>query len=355
VTPSAHNGLSRERAHERQLSVRLVWPFVRVAGIDPASVEAYARAGYDPAAFANPDGRVPHRLVMETLTEYVARTGDTAVGLRAGEAVDPADIEPLERAARSSPTLRDAVLFVARYVRVMNEAAEISLVEGPEEVFWRFRVTDGVPQPAAANDFILAYASTFARRCVGDAEAPIEVHFMHAEPAGGVDDYLRVFRTPRLKFDMPHNGFVLRRSLLDRALPGAQPRIYEAFEKRARDLLAGQTTGLRQDVVSIVFAQLPHGRLSMEAVARSLGTSVATLRRRLRSEGTTFAKLVDETRRTLAETHLRSLRMSVSEIAFLLGFAHVPAFHAAFRRWTGSTPSAYRAALRGGEALPKVS
>ena len=75
----------------------------------------------------------------------------------------------------------------------------------------------------------------------------------------------------------------------------------------------------------------------------SLAMSVPTLRRRLEEEGTTFTELVDELRRDLAERYLRDSRRSISEIATLLGFSHAPAFHKAFRRWKGVTPSAHRA------------
>jgi AraC-like DNA-binding protein len=73
--------------------------------------------------------------------------------------------------------------------------------------------------------------------------------------------------------------------------------------------------------------------------------SVATLRRRLEEEGTTFTGLVDEVRRDLAERHLSDPHRTISEVAFMLGFAHAPAFHKAFRRWTGATPSERRARL----------
>ncbi len=84
----------------------------------------------------------------------------------------------------------------------------------------------------------------------------------------------------------------------------------------------------------------------MTALAGEFGMSVATLRRRLQHEGTSFSKVVDDARRALAEAHLRDRRLSISEIAFLLGFAHAPAFYGAFRRWTGTTPSHYRSRVQ---------
>jgi AraC-like DNA-binding protein len=46
----------------------------------------------------------------------------------------------------------------------------------------------------------------------------------------------------------------------------------------------------------------------------------------------------------LAKVYLSDSRVSVREIAFLLGYSHPKAFYNAFRRWTrGSSPAEYRA------------
>jgi AraC-like DNA-binding protein len=76
-------------------------------------------------------------------------------------------------------------------------------------------------------------------------------------------------------------------------------------------------------------------------VAGELGLSARTLRRRLEAEGTSFQRLLDETRFALAEAYLARGPVSTPELAFMLGFSEASAFHRAFRRWTGTTPGAY--------------
>ena len=46
-----------------------------------------------------------------------------------------------------------------------------------------------------------------------------------------------------------------------------------------------------------------------------------TLTRRLRTEGTTFRRLLDEVRLELAERYLRQPGLSVEEVAYLLGYS----------------------------------
>jgi AraC-like DNA-binding protein len=65
---------------------------------------------------------------------------------------------------------------------------------------------------------------------------------------------------------------------------------------------------------------------------------VRTLQRRLREEGTSFAAIVDALRREMALAYL-DRRVSIPEVAQLLGYADTTAFHHAFRRWTGSSPA----------------
>jgi AraC-like DNA-binding protein len=70
-----------------------------------------------------------------------------------------------------------------------------------------------------------------------------------------------------------------------------------------------------------------------------------TLQRLLHAGGTTFTDLVDGLPRDLATRYFREPALAIAEVAFLLGFSEASAFHRAFKRWRGTTPSAYRARL----------
>ncbi|SEO94251.1 AraC-type DNA-binding protein [Luteibacter sp. UNC138MFCol5.1] len=77
-------------------------------------------------------------------------------------------------------------------------------------------------------------------------------------------------------------------------------------------------------------------------VAESLFCSERTLCRKLAVEGTTFQAIKDEVRRDIAIRTLTHTNASIAEVAGAVGFDNPTAFHRAFRRWTGSTPGAYR-------------
>jgi AraC-like DNA-binding protein len=330
---------------EKRISVRLMWPFLRIINSSPSplTTQILEEAGVSPVDLARPETRLPHRLMMSILESWVERTGDQSIGLRAGASVEPGDLDTIEYAARSCATLREALECAARYTHLVNEAAEVSIVDYGDDALWRYRITDGVPQPRAANDFVIAAAARFAMRCATIDRMPREIHFMHDAPAD-MNHYV-AFSASALRFGMPHNGYVIEKAVLERPTRGANVRMHEAFDKYARELSERAALGARSRAREAITARLGSGEMCMEAVAAGLAMSVPTLRRRLEDEGTTFTDLVDDVRRDLAERYLRDPDRSISEIAALLGFAHAPAFHKAFRRWKGVTPTAHRARI----------
>jgi AraC-like DNA-binding protein len=331
---------------ENLVSIRLTWPFARLSGGGGSRALALLQqVGIEPVEFANPDTRIPHRTAIELLEVGIANRQDPTIGLQAGSLAEPCDLDVLEYAARSRPTLGDALSCIARYYRLMHAAAEFLLIEEGERVVYRYRVTDGVHQPPAANDFVLGSTLSFVRRNTPGVDA-LEVHFAHPEPAY-VEAYRQYFSCP-VSFGGGMNEIVFHRDTLAAPMARSDATVSEAYEQHARRLLERlpAVEGVAGRVRRIVIEQLRGGEVTMELMAGRMAMSVPTLRRRLDQEGTTFSDIVDEIRKELAERYLREPTMAVSEVAFLLGFSSESAFHRAFRRWTGIAPSEYRARAR---------
>jgi AraC-like DNA-binding protein len=87
---------------------------------------------------------------------------------------------------------------------------------------------------------------------------------------------------------------------------------------------------------------LPHGKAQRDTVAKNLAMSTRTLARRLADEGTTYEDVVDQLRQSLALQYIKDRSISLSQIAWLLGYEGTSAFNHAFLRWTGRSPSTSR-------------
>jgi AraC-like DNA-binding protein len=327
---------------EAQVSARLLWVFARVSRENVRQQEILLREGIGPIEYFDPETRLRHRLMMDLLKLSVD-AGDVEIGLRAGESVQPGDFATLEYAARSCPTLGDAIRCFSRYVTLLHEAAEISLIDQGELVMWRHRITDGVQQSAAANDFVMAASSAFAKTYCHVYAPPLEVHFAHREPTYGAL-YQRIFQTT-VRFGAPHNAFVLRREDLETPLTRSHPVLRSEYEKHAAAMLSRvhDNLSIAAAVRRVFLADPQMGGCTMATTAGKLAMSVATLRRRLQDEGVTYASVLDALRYDLARKYLIDPGVATSDVAFLLGFRDASSFSKAFRRWTrGVSPVEFR-------------
>src|SRR4051812_46702307 len=130
-------------------------------------------------------------------------------------------------------------------------------------------------------------------------------------------------------------------------MPKAHPHMLAFFDKQALALLgqAPPDEPIADSVRRAIVATLPSGTPSLPDVARSLGLSERTLRRRLAVERTSFQDLLEGFRSSLAGRYLERKDLALAEIAFLLGFSEPSPFYRAFRRWFGQSPERYRQAL----------
>ena len=86
------------------------------------------------------------------------------------------------------------------------------------------------------------------------------------------------------------------------------------------------------------------GHAKADQIAAIFGMHSRTLNRRLNAYGVAFRDLVEESRFEIARQLLEHSAIEVGQISDLLGYAAPGVFTRAFRRWSGTTPVAWRAA-----------
>ena len=80
-------------------------------------------------------------------------------------------------------------------------------------------------------------------------------------------------------------------------------------------------------------------------ICEKLNMTPQTLRRRLKEENTSYQEIKDGIRKDASIYYLSKQDLSIEEIALLMGFSEASSFHRAFKKWTGKTPSNYRAEM----------
>jgi AraC-like DNA-binding protein len=169
------------------------------------------------------------------------------------------------------------------------------------------------------------------------------VSFEHRSP-GHLQAYAAAFGGAE-RFARPFTGIEFSARILDRPHIHGNPELETLLCDHAERTLRriGQPVSGSAQALTILRRHRPSGRqLSMEDVARELGCSVRSLRRRLEQEGTTFRVLQQMELESSAYALLRDSKLTIQAIAHRLGFANVAAFHRAFKRWTPLTPTEYR-------------
>jgi AraC-like DNA-binding protein len=324
-------------------SNRLIQQFARLLRTYPA-MPPEALAGIEAL---EEDGRTPIATVHELLRGAILITGDEDIGLKATELIEVGDYGALEYAASTAQTAGEAFAVIGRYMHLINDALTFSIrVEGEHAII---AFENAVVMPRAAEDFELGAFFAAARARNPDLRWPFEVRFVHEAPSD-TEIYQRVFTAKAsVRFAQAYAGFLFPREALTERLPTADPRLHAVMRSHADRLL--QELPKVESLTARVREQLMNGVASGTAtladVASALHLSERTLARKLEHEGTSFKNLLEDLRRRLALRYVGDSDLAFSEIAFLLGFSQVAAFHRAFKRWTDQTPLEYRTGRRG--------
>ena len=278
----------------------------------------------------------------KALGEVARRSGTPHLGIELARLLPLGALGTSDYCFSTSATLLEALSRTAPHVGYFSEAARFELHVAGDTA--RIEIKHLLRPPRILTDFTLALLVRRMRDVLGEWEVRVRVvRFLHTPPKrpAPYEDY---FRAP-IQFGARCDDIAFPRELLAARLLTADAELSRLLAVHPRALApdaAGRPlVGQVRDEMAKSFA-LGAGAPSIDDVAARLHLSSRSLQRRLTEMKTPYSAVLDDVRREHATTLVAQPGMLIAHIAHRLGFRSVTAFFRAFRRWTGTSPRAFR-------------
>jgi AraC-like DNA-binding protein len=308
-------------------------------GSDPAQV--FSRARVDLALFDDPDQSISLAVLGRLVQQCVASTGCGHFGLLVGERGGQSSLGLIGLSVRDSPNVEVALRRLATYLHLYHGGQVLNLDVSDDVATLGYAIHQpGVEAVDQIEDGALAIFFKVMRDLCGANWLPLEVRFAHRRPTS-LRPFLDAFHTT-LQFNAEQSALVFSANWLHRRLPEVDADLQRLLRREIEELEATQVTDFRDQVRSVLRTSLLTGHGSADQIAALFSMHRRTLTRRLAECGTSFAVLADQGRFEIAKHMLANTTADVGQIATALGYAEASAFTRAFRRWSGTTPAAWR-------------
>lgn len=313
---------------------------LEAAGADP--VEILRDAHVERVRSNDPMLRITDSDINAIYARAVAATGDAYFGLRVADCILPGMLHALGYALLASETLEDFCNRLVRYWALVAQSGAYSVSEDGTEL----RLA-AVPRSSSlcfeTEDTFVALILRLMRMAYQGDLHPLRVELRRPMPAAGDAPYRENFGCPLL-FEQASLSLYFDLATMREPLSGASRELAQHNDQIVMSYLQKLD---RDDIVTRVRANivagLSGGSVSRGAIASSVNMSASTLQVKLARAGLSFQQLLDETRHELALGYIGQSRLSITEIAFMLGFSDLSNFIRAFKRWTGKSPTEFRA------------
>ncbi len=308
-------------------------------GMDPVPLLQAARL--PESILQQPDGLIPYSRFLHLLDLSATKSGDRFFGLKLGLYQGISVFGPLLYLIRNVPTVGDALQELRQYFYLHMGAASVDIRRFGDSVQLSYHVFDaaqlGVVQ---GTELAIGVGMRLMRMLSGDQWSQKAVMFEHS-PHSAIKEYQHWLGVSP-QFNSSANALLFPGNLLERPLSEADPTLHALIRDHLNSMGRLTNQELPSYVASLLRNLLDQGRVTVDDVAAHMAMSRRTLQRRLASRGTSFQKVLDQTRQSLAQRYLRDSQMQITQLADLLGYSDLSAFSRAFTRWFGMPPSEWR-------------
>jgi AraC-like DNA-binding protein len=264
---------------------------------------------------------------------------DDLLGFHLAQSPDLRELGSLYYISSSSEMLSIALQRAARYSSITNEGVFLKYIDGKDIVIAFHYVGVSRHKDRHQIEFFMTILIRLCEQLTGHRVAPTRVSLTHRRNDASFE--FVEFLGGNVDFGEPADEVTFAPAVKQMPIVSADPYLNKFLIAHFEQLLSGRpkTRGsFQSSIENAIVPILPHGKARVSEIARRLGMSQRSLARRLALEGQTFSNVLEDLRSNLAERYLTEEDLSISQIAWLLGYQEVSAFTHAFKRRTGTTP-----------------
>ena len=320
---------------------RLAYAHLKSSGIEPQALLKQANLTLQQIKNASIRLRVRDQISFLNFAATALR--DELLGFHLALPFDLREFGFLYYISASAGTLGDALQQLARYGSIANEGVSLEYLSGMNIGIAFHYVGIGRHRDRHQIEFFIAGLVRLWRHLTGMRLAPSRVRLVHR--SDGERSELTKFFGGKVEFGAAVDEVSFASASRDMPIVSADHHLNKLLVTYCEEALRRRPTHrgtFRSDVENAIVPLLPHGKAKLDEIARKLGVSQRTLARRLSAERLTFSAVLESLKMDLAERYLADEGLSISQVAWLLGYREVSSFTHAFKRWTGKTPRKVR-------------
>jgi len=292
------------------------------------------------AEMEDPEVRLKVKDQIEFMNLVAGAIPDDYLGFHLAQVPDLREFGLLYYVMASADTLSESLRRTVRYSSIFNEGLVPKYVDGKDDISISLRYVDVQRHPDRHQiEFYLTALIRICRKLTGTHLVPASVKLMHHRSYRFPD--LAEFFGSDVQFDQDSDEITFPARVGVLPVISADPYLNRLLVRYCEEALERRQTrhkSFRSNVENAIVPLLPHGKARSSEVARRLGIGQRTFTRRLSAEGLNFSKVLGSLRIDLATRYLADRQLSISQIAWLLGYQEVGGFSHAFKRWTGRSP-----------------
>ena len=302
--------------------------------------QALARIGA--AIEANPDEIELRKFVA--LLESVGQTcRPSALSWNVGVTLALPLGSELGRAVLGCKSLGTALHWMCHYFPLLQDAAYLRLDVDEDFTTLSYKILDPTIWPRHEDAmFTLGIYARLIKAAAPEVWSQVQVT-VEAEQEQVRADLEAIVKTSVI-YGGHANALRFPTSIINAPLNLAPPCDPEVLKQLSAKLTRRKRNAAITDRTrQMIYREMIEGCVNQEHIARELGISSRTLRRRLAEEDQSFQGLLDECRMEFAALEFRiRRRLSLSDMALRLGYSEHSTFSRAFARWAGMAPQEYR-------------